>query len=218
MERPSYLMWLIEEDGVILDNGKAIKCYKLDYSDDEKTLDAWAVHIRRHYISDADLEESCNEIIKQLMYLEQTDNTKEITIYINSPGGSVNSGLAVYDLIRIMKSPVRTVCTGCAASMGSILFLAGDKREMLPHTQIMMHDPSYGGGNLAGVKPMQIKEILENILRVRDTIANIIAERTGLSLGEVYKITEKDSFFTAEKALQNGIATAIISDISSADI
>ena len=62
MERPSYLMWLIEEDGVILDNGKAIKCYKLDYSDDEKTLDAWAVHIRRHYISDADLEESCNEI------------------------------------------------------------------------------------------------------------------------------------------------------------
>ena len=97
--------------------------------------------------------------------------------------------------------------------MGSILFLAGDNREMLPHTELMMHDPSYSNSSLDGVKPNQIAELLESILKTRDTIVEIISERTGLSREEVLKITARDSYFKAEEALKIGAATAIITEL-----
>lgn len=168
---------------------------------------------RKIFFNDSVNSETCAALLKQLMFLEEDDNTSEVTIYINSPGGAVNSGLAVYDYIRLMKSPVKTVCTGICASMGSILFLAGDKREMLPHTELMMHDPSYSNSSLDGVKPNQIAELLESILKTRDTIVEIISERTGLSREEVLKITARDSYFKAEEALKIGAATAIITEL-----
>lgn len=159
--------------------------------------------------------ESCNELLQKLMFLEQQNNKAEVTIFINSPGGEVKSGFAVYDFIRIMRSPIRTVCTGLCASMAAILFLAGSKREMLPHTEIMLHDPSYGNADISGVKPNRIKEMLEDLVKLRDETAGLISERTGISISDVFKITEKDTYFNAEEAVKNGIATGIITELSS---
>lgn len=157
--------------------------------------------------------ETSNELIKQLMYLERQDSGKEITLYINSPGGEVISGLAVYDLISLMKSPVRTVCTGTAASMGAILFLAGKKREMLPHTRLMIHDPSFGGGSIGGKKSHELRHELEKLDEVREALAKIIAEKTGRPLDEIYDVTSDDTFYSAEEAITFGLATEIMKGV-----
>ncbi len=157
--------------------------------------------------------ETSNELIKQLMYLERQDSGKEITLYINSPGGEVISGLAVYDLISLMKSPVRTVCTGTAASMGAILFLAGKKREMLPHTRLMIHDPSFGGGSIGGKKSHELRHELEKLDEVREALAKIIAEKTGRPLEEIYDVTSDDTFYSAEEAITFGLATGIMKGV-----
>ena len=157
--------------------------------------------------------ETSNELIKQLMYLERQDSGKEINLYINSPGGEVISGLAVYDLISLMKSPVRTVCTGTAASMAAILFLAGEKREMLPHTRLMLPDPSFGGGSIGGKKSHELRHELEKLDEVREALAKIIAEKTGRPLEEIYDVTSDDTFYSAEEAITFGLATGIMKGI-----
>lgn len=157
--------------------------------------------------------ETSNELIKQLMYLERQDSGKEITLYINSLGGEVISGLAVYDLISLMKSPVRTVCTGTAASMGAILFLAGKKREMLPHTRLMIHDPSFVGGSIGGKKSHELRHELEKLDEVREALAKIIAEKTGRPLDEIYDVTSDDTFYSAEEAITFGLATEIMKGV-----
>lgn len=154
--------------------------------------------------------ETSNELIKQLMYLERQDSGKEITLHINSPGGEVISGLAVYDLISLMKSPVRTVCTGTAASMAAILFLAGEKREMLPNTRLMIHDPSFSGGSIGGKKSHELRHELEKLDEVREALAKIIAEKTGRPLEEIYDVTSDDTFYSAEEAIAFGLATGIM--------
>ena len=154
-----------------------------------------------------------NELLKQLMYLESQDAGQEITIYINSPGGEVISGLAVYDFISLMKSPVRTVCTGTAASMGAILFLAGKKREMLPHTRLMIHDPSFSGGSIGGKKSHEIRHELEKLDEVRTALAEIIAEKTGKSIEEIYDVTSDDTFYSAKEAIEFGLATGIMKGV-----
>lgn len=154
-------------------------------------------------------ETSMNELMKKLMYLENKNNKEEIILYINSPGGMVTSGLAVFDYIGIMKSPLKTVCIGDAASMGAILFLAGQKREMLEHTRILIHDPSYGHFDMGGKKPHELQMEVDNLGKVRDTLGKIISERTGKPLKEVYKITANDRYFDAEEAIKFGLATAI---------
>ena len=152
--------------------------------------------------------DTSNNLIQKLMYLDSKD-LGEITIYINSPGGEVISGLAVYDYIKIMKSPVRTVTIGDAASMGAIIFLAGEKREMLPHTRILIHDPSYGHLDVSGKKPHEIQRGVDSLNKVRETLAEIISEKTSKSLDEIYGITAEDNYFTAEEAIDFGLATNI---------
>ncbi|MCM1060543.1 MAG: ATP-dependent Clp protease proteolytic subunit [Eubacterium sp.] len=152
--------------------------------------------------------ESADNLIKQLMYLDRK-NSSEITLYINSPGGEVMSGLAVYDYIKIMKSPVKTVCIGDAASMAAIIFLAGAKREMLPHSRILIHDPAYGHLDVSGKKPHEIQRGVDSLNKVRETLAEIIAEKTGKSLDEIYEITAEDHYFTANEAIEFGLATGI---------
>lgn len=164
---------------------------------------------REVFLVDEVNDRTSNELIKQLMYLERSAPGEEITLYINSPGGVVQSGLAVYDYIMLMKSPVKTVCIGDAASMGAILFLAGEKREMLPHTRIMIHDPSYSSFNVGGKKPHEIQREVDKLNKVREITAAIIAERTGKPLETVYRATAEDSFFSAEEAIEFGIATDI---------
>lgn len=152
------------------------------------------------------------DLIRQLMVLEKLDPEKEITFYINSPGGEVVSGLAVYDYIRLMKAPVRTVCIGTAASMGAMLFLSGDKREMLPHTRLMIHDPAYGGGDMAGKKPHELQQYVDKLRQIQEIIVEIIAEKTGRSREEVFEKTKEDSYFNATEAMEYGLATGIFSE------
>lgn len=150
---------------------------------------------------------SASGLLKQLMVLE-LENEGEITLYIDSPGGSVQSGLAVYDYILSMKSPVRTVCTGIAASMGAILFLAGQNREMLPNSKIMIHDPSSAGSGGAE-RALDMRRRADELLKSRQILCGIIAERTGKSRREVYTKTKGDTWFNAKEAIKFGLATKI---------
>lgn len=154
---------------------------------------------------------SVTSLILQMHYLEQEDAEKEITVYINSPGGEVSAGLALYDVIQEISCPVRTVCIGTAASMGAILFLAGKKRQMLPHSRIMIHDPSYHG-ELSGTAG-QIQTINEEIQKHRMLLAEIIAKSCKKTVDDVYEMTAQDTYFNAQEALDFGIATQIIETI-----
>ncbi len=165
---------------------------------------------REIFLTDSVDSATSTELIKQLMVLEKLDPEKEITFYINSPGGEVVSGLAVYDYIQIMKAPVRTVCIGTAASMGAILFLAGEKREMLPHTRLMIHDPAYGGGDMAGKKPHELQQYVDKLRQTQEIAAKLIAEKTGKTLEEICEKTREDSWFNAEEAIEYGLATGIV--------
>ena len=152
---------------------------------------------------------SANNLIEYLLFLDKDEPGQEITLCINSPGGEVVSGLAIYDTVRMLKSPVRTVCIGTAASMGAILFLAGNRREMLPHTKIMIHDPLIAGL----VQPqmaLQLRKQADQLMETRDVLGKIISEKSGLPLDKVYEMTAEDCFLTAEKAVELGLATDII--------
>ncbi len=164
---------------------------------------------RKLFFTEEVTPESSNELIQYLICLEEKDEKEPITIYINSPGGEVVSGLAAYDTIRTLKCPVNTVCIGTAASMGSILFLAGEKRSMLPHTKIMIHDPLISG--LSGSKKaLELEKEAKQLLETREVIGKIIAERSGRKIREVYAKTKEDCFLTAQEALEFGIATEIV--------
>lgn len=165
---------------------------------------------REVFLADRVSAETSNELIKQLMYLDR-ESSEEITIYINSPGGSVQDGLAVYDTIMLLNAPVRTVCIGTCASMGAILFLAGEKREMMSHGKIMIHDPAFGGGHeIGGKKPHEIQVELDDLNRCRESLARIIAERTGKTIEEIYEVTVNDTYYDAKEAVEFGLATKII--------
>ncbi len=189
---------------VLKESSRGIECIRLDdelFSNREVFL-----------TSPIDAQTSA-ELIKQLMHLEQEDSESEITMYINSPGGEVISGLAVYDYISAMKAPVRTVCIGTAASMGAILFLAGSKRQMLPHTRLMIHDPSYGHNDIGGRKSHEIQHELDKLNEVRESLARIIANKTGKRIREIYKLTANDTYYSAEEAVAFGLATEILKEV-----
>lgn len=152
-------------------------------------------------------------ILLQLMYLEKQDNTAPINIYINSLGGSVIDGMVLYDFIRMMKSPVNTICTGKACSMGAIIFLAGDNRYVFPHSEIMIHDASFGHAEFSGLKPDEIQEKTDDLLETTKMLREIVTERTGQPLKNVTARMKKDSFFKAEAAVQYGLATEVVSDL-----
>lgn len=153
--------------------------------------------------------EECAGIITSLLYLEKSDPDSPVTLIINSPGGEVRSGLAVYDVLSLMKSPVITVCMGQAASMGSIIFLAGDKRIMLPHSELMIHDPSYGSFNADHMKPHEIQERVDSLRKTGDELVRIVVNRTGNDEKTIRQKMKEDSFFNADEALAFGLATQI---------
>lgn len=186
---------------ILKETVRGIDCIRLE---DEFLKD------REIFLTEEVNAQTSNELIKQLMYLERQDSESEVTIYINSPGGEVISGLAVYDYIGMMKAPVRTVCIGTAASMGAILFLAGAKRQMLPHTRLMIHDPSYSHNDIGGRKPHEIQHELDKLNETREALARIISEKTGRSIEEIYKVTADDTFYSAQEAIGFGLATEIL--------
>ena len=151
-----------------------------------------------------------NSIIMQLRYLELTDPGKEITIIINSPGGSVDSGLALYDVMKGISSPIRTVCVGIAASMGAMLFASGDRRQILPHGRVMIHDPliTQTGGNA-----LALKTISDSLMETRRITAEILAEDTGKTIDEILEKTRSDCWFYAKEAVDFNLADEIITTI-----
>lgn len=156
-------------------------------------------------------EDSVAALIIQLRYLHREAPEQEITMYINSPGGEVSSGLALYDVMKAIQCPIRTVCVGTAASMAAILFLSGDKRDMLAHSKVMIHDPLIPGG--IGGSALKVDAVARNLMQTRQTIANIISRHTGKSLEDVLAKTASDSYFDAEQAVKWGLADRIIHEL-----
>lgn len=154
--------------------------------------------------------ESVYSLILQLRYLCHADPEKEVTMYINSPGGSVCDGLALYDVMAAVSCPIRTVCVGMAASMGALLFAAGDKREMLPHAEVMIHDPLVNG--ISG-SALSIEESSRRLMNIRQITAKILSRHTGHTMEEVYEKTKQDSYFSAQEAVAWHLADRIITRI-----
>lgn len=147
-------------------------------------------------------------VVAQLLYLEAQDPDKDIQFYINSPGGSVTAGLAIYDTMQYIKADVSTICVGLAASMGAFLLSAGakGKRIALPNSEIMIHQPSGGFRGQA----TDIRIHAENILRIKDNLNRIMAENTGRSIDEVRDACERDNFMSAEEAKEFGLIDSVI--------
>lgn len=159
-----------------------------------------------------------SDVLLQLMYLERQDKNTPVNIYINSPGGSVTDGMVLYDFIRMMKAPVNTICTGMAASMGAIIYLAGDNRYIFPHSKIMIHDASFSNAEFSGLKPDEIQEKTNSLLETTKMLRKIVSERTGQSLKSVTAKMKQDSFFKADEALKYGLVTAVVDDLESCGI
>ena len=152
--------------------------------------------------------ESCAVVIRGLLHLQRQDSTTPITLYINSPGGEVQSGLALYDVMQAVSCPIRTVCLGMAASMGALLFIAGDERVILPHSRVMIHDPLIGAG--AGGSALSVKARADDLMRIRDITAGVIARHSGMSIERVFELTASDTYFEAEEAVEAGLADRVI--------
>ena len=152
--------------------------------------------------------ESCAVVIRGLLHLQRQNPTAPITLYINSPGGEVQSGLALYDVMQAVSCPIRTVCLGMAASMGALLFIAGDEREILPHSRVMIHDPLIGAG--AGGSALSVKARADDLMRIRDITAGVIARHSGMSIERVFELTASDTYFEAEEAVEAGLADRVI--------
>lgn len=150
-----------------------------------------------------------NSIVAQLLFLEAENPEKDITIYINSPGGSITAGMAIYDTMQYIKPKVSTICIGMAASMGAFLLAAGEKgkRFALPNSEVMIHQPLGGAQGQA----TEIEIAARRILEMRDKLNRILAERTGQPLEVLEKDTDRDNFMSAEKAKEYGLIDQVIS-------
>ncbi|MDD3751870.1 MAG: ATP-dependent Clp endopeptidase proteolytic subunit ClpP [Sedimentibacter sp.] len=159
-------------------------------------------------LSDEVNDVTASLIVAQMLFLESEDPDKDIQFYINSPGGSITAGMAIYDTMQYIKPDVSTICVGMAASMGAFLLLSGEKgkRFALPNSEIMIHQP------LGGMKGQaaDIKIHADRIIKIRDTLNKIISEKTGQPIAKVQQDTDRDNFMTAEEAKTYGIIDDII--------
>jgi ATP-dependent Clp protease protease subunit len=155
-------------------------------------------------------DDVANVITAQLLFLESEDPERDIFFYINSPGGSVTSGLAIYDTMEYVKPQVSTVCMGQAASMGAILLAAGSsgKRHALPHSRIMIHQPLGGFEGVAADIDIHAREIL----RMREELNNILVKHTGQSIKKIEKDTDRDFFMSGKQALEYGLVDEVIAN------
>lgn len=162
------------------------------------------------FIGEAIDEHIASLVVAQLLFLEAEDPDKDISIYINSPGGSVTAGMAIYDTMQYIKPEVSTICVGMAASMGAFLLAAGQKgkRYALPNAEIMIHQP------LGGVhgQAEDIKIHAEWILKTREKLNRILSERTGQPIDVITKDTDRDNFMSAEEAMEYGLVDKVIKD------
>lgn len=160
------------------------------------------------FLSDEVNDTTASLVVAQLLYLEAQDPDKDISLYINSPGGSITAGMAIYDTMNFIKCDVSTICVGMAASMGAFLLAAGTKgkRFALPNSEVMIHQPMGGTRGQA----TDIKIHADHILRLRANLNKILSEKTGKPLEVIERDTERDNFMTAEQAMEYGIIDKVI--------
>ncbi len=178
--------------------------YRLDPRDEMLS------HRELELVSPVDAE-SCAAVIRGLLHLQRVDAKEPVTLYINSLGGEVQSGLALYDVMQAVSCPIRTVCLGMAASMAALLFIAGDERWMLPHSRVMVHDPLIGSG--LGGSALSVKARADDLMRIRDITAGVIARHTGMPLDQVFSLTATDTYFEAQEAVEAGLADRVIESL-----
>ena len=161
------------------------------------------------FLSDEVNDATASLVVAQMLFLEAQDPDKDISFYINSPGGSVTAGMAIYDTMQFIKCDVSTICLGMAASMGAFLLSSGTKgkRFALPHSEVMIHQPL--GGARGQASDIQIQA--EQILRVKATLNRILAENTGKPLEVIERDTDRDNYMTAEEAMAYGLVDKVIS-------
>ncbi len=161
-------------------------------------------------LSDEINDTTASLVVAQLLYLEGQDPEKDIDIYINSPGGSVTAGMAIYDTIQYIKCDVSTICMGMAASMGAFLLSSGTKgkRFALPNSEIMIHQPLISGGLSGQCTDIKIRS--DHLVRTREKLNAILAENTGKPIEQIAIDTERDNFMTAEEALEYGLIDKVI--------
>ncbi len=159
-------------------------------------------------LSDEVNDATASLVVAQLLFLESQDSEKDISFYINSPGGSVTAGMAIYDTMQYIKCDVSTICMGLAASMGAFLLSSGTKgkRYCLPNSEVMIHQPSGGAKGQA----TDIKIVADHILRTKEKLNKILAENTGKDISVIAEDTERDNFMTAEEALEYGLVDKIL--------
>ena len=193
----------------------ATKSYMIPYvveqtGKGERTYDIYSRLLldRIVFISGEVNDEMANAICAQLLFLQSQDAKKEISVYVNSPGGSVTAGLAIYDTMQFVKCPIATYCIGQAASMGVVLLSAGTKgrRFSLPNARIMVHQPSGG----AEGKATDIEITAKEILRLKDVLNGILAKHSGKKLADVVRDTERDYFMSAEEAKEWGLVDEVL--------
>ena len=176
----------------------------------EKSFDIFSRLLRERiiFLGDEIDDEMANSIVAQLLLLDSENSEKDIMLYINSPGGVITAGMAIYDTIKLIKSDVSTICLGDAASMGAFLLSAGTKgkRLALPNARVMIHQPLGGARGQATDIEIEAKEIL----RMKDMLCKLLSEHCGQSFDKVKADTERDNFMTAKEALEYGIIDKII--------
>ena len=162
-------------------------------------------------LSDQVNDVTASLVVAQLLYLEGQDSEKDISLYINSPGGSISAGFAIYDTMNYIKCDVSTICIGMAASMGAFLLSAGakGKRIALPNSKILIHQPLIGGGGMSG-QASDIKIHTEHLLRTKQRLNSILAENTGKPIETIEADTDRDNIMTAEEALAYGLIDKVI--------
>ena len=155
-------------------------------------------------------------VISQILYLDAEQPGKEITLYIDSDGGSVSAGLAIYDVMQAVQSSIRTVCIGMAASMAAVIFSAGNRREILRHWEVMIHDPLVSGGISGSALTVQDKS--QRLMQLRKILCGILAQHTGKTLKQIYTMTAKDTYFAAEDAVKYGLADTVVEKLERSSV
>lgn len=163
------------------------------------------------FLSDQVTDATASLVVAQLLYLEAKDPDKDIQLYIDSPGGSITAGMAIYDTMQYIKCDVSTICIGMAASMGAFLLAAGEKgkRFALPNSEVMIHQPLIAGGGLSG-QTTDIKIYTDHLVNTKKKMNEILAERTGQTYEKLCEDTERDNFMTAQEAKEYGLIDEVI--------
>lgn len=163
------------------------------------------------FLADQVTDATASLVVAQLLYLEAKDPDKDIQLYIDSPGGSITAGMAIYDTMQYIKCDVSTICIGMAASMGAFLLSAGEKgkRFALPNSEVMIHQPLIAGGGLSG-QTTDIKIYTDHLVNTKKKMNEILAERTGQTYEKLCEDTERDNFMTAQEAKEYGLIDEVI--------